>query len=504
MYLTRINDSYTRVSGAEYELNHVINTLRVYTPGAKFDPLVKMGLKSPYTSFVMRDGKDLIILKGHEHMIKHLTTVYPESSEYALKTITGYLSEVIPSLPFKPYDYQVRCFIKCISEVKKIALCCTGSGKSLVIALIADFFRSMGKRTLILVPNINLLTQFASDIKSYNLTKLANDMTILGDGQTPDLSKSLLISTWQSLVKHTDVLDKEPEWSFDCFINDECHRNAGEVSSTCASSLITTRYRFGFTGTIPEDPVLAYRLVGLFGKATRFITAKELIKRGLGTPIKVVTTIFYYHGSMLHALRDATQWNAQLKLLKEYAPRNEYIAKMALERMRANENTLVLFSHTEHGKELYRTIMGILEPKLAITNANIVGKHSFAFQSPHHVYFINGEDDSATRELTRQILEHENGAILVANYAILSTGVNIRKLHNLVLASPLKAYTTITQSLGRGIRKHDTKECFTVYDLVDNLTPVNLGGVFVRQYKHRVKTSYQPESYPITVTNANI
>ena len=58
--------------------------------------------------------------------------------------------------------------------------------------------------------------------------------------------------------------------------------------------------------------------------------------------------------------------------------------------------------------------------------------------------------------------------ILVSGYKILSTGVNIRRLFNLIFASPLRSYTTITQSIGRGLRLHPDKKVFRVFDLVDD------------------------------------
>jgi len=46
----------------------------------------------------------------------------------------------------------------------------------------------------------------------------------------------------------------------------------------------------------------------------------------------------------------------------------------------------------------------------------------------------------------------KQGQILVSGYQILSTGVNIKRLFNMVLGSPMKSYTTITQSIGRLMR----------------------------------------------------
>ena len=190
-------------------------------------------------------------------------------------------------------------------------------------------------------------------------------------------------------------------------------------------------------------------------------------------------------------------WLEQLKLIKENTERNDFICNLGVSLMKKNENSLILFSHTQHGKDLYLEIMKKLFPDVNVENKDITGKYSFDFQKNYHVYFINGEDDAKVREKTRLILENDSGAILVSNYSILSTGVNIKNLHNMIFASPLKAYTTVTQSIGRGIRKHDSKTKFTVFDLVDNLGTRKYSGTFYKQYQHRLKTSYYPEGYTV-------
>ena len=111
---------------------------------------------------------------------------------------------------------------------------------------------------------------------------------------------------------------------------------------------------------------------------------------------------------------------------------------------------------------------------------------------------MNGEDDAVTREKTRKILEHNDDAILIANYAVCSTGINMKKLHNLIFASPLKAFTTVAQSLGRLMRKHNSKTEANIYDLVDVFTNRHKpSGIFWKEFQHRVKKSYNPEGYPI-------
>lgn len=93
-------------------------------------------------------------------------------------------------------------------------------------------------------------------------------------------------------------------------------------------------------------------------------------------------------------------------------------------------------------------------------------------------------------------IEKQN-QILVSGYQLLSTGVSIKKLHNLILASPLKSYTTVTQSIGRLMRLHKDKLIANIYDCIDNFGIRKAGGIFYKQYEHRKNTSYNTEEYPI-------
>jgi len=58
---------------------------------------------------------------------------------------------------------------------------------------------------------------------------------------------------------------------------------------------------------------------------------------------------------------------------------------------------------------------------------------------------------------------------MVASYGTTSTGINIRNIHNIIFASPSKSVVRVLQSIGRGLRKSETKENVTIYDISDDL-----------------------------------
>ena len=302
------------------------------------------------------------------------------------------------------------------------------------------------------------------------------------------IKEEILDECWEYEI---DMLDE-----LDYVITDEAHRFASEETGDIVKSTINCKYKWGFTGTLPEDPTMKMELFGLFGLPKTYITSRELIERGLATPIKINSILFKYSDMDKKLFKESGNYTQQLKFIKDHEARNNFIVNLTC-KLRGHGNTLVLFQHTEHGKMLFMEVMDKLFAGVEVQNKDITGKHSFDFQEKHGIYFLNGEDDAKTRERTRKILEEHDGAILISNYQILSTGVNIKKLHNIILASPLKSYTTVTQSIGRGMRLHSSKKVFTVFDLVDDFGIRKPGGIFYKQYEHRKNTSYNSEEFPV-------
>lgn len=500
MDIVKLNESYSVIDADHNTTKNIFEYLKVERPGAWFEPAVKSGFKSPYEYFGSIQNKKLLVMNGHLQLLGQFGVHAEElESDYTQNDIDVFLNNIKTKLPFPPYDFQEKAFKESILNVKQINKMCTGSGKSMTISLIAEFFRQRGKRGLLLVPNINLLTQFKNDIKDYNLIELYEDTHTIGGGSTErHFNCSLTISTWQSMMNYKDELD-----TLDYVITDEAHRFASNETAAIVKETINCKYKWGFTGTLPEDPIMKMELFGLFGLPKSYITSAGLIERGLATPIKINSIVFEYDRNDKNIFKESGNYTKQLKFLKEHEARNEFIVNLTC-KLRGTGNSLVLFQHTEHGKTLFIDVMKKLYPDVEVKNKDITGKKSYEFQQQYGVYFLNGEDDAKTRENTRRVLEDHEDAVLIANYALLSTGVNIRNLHNMVLSSPLKAYTTVTQSIGRGMRLHESKEVFTVYDLVDNFGIRKPGGIFYKQYEHRKNTSYNPEEFPIIERHFNL
>ena len=119
-----------------------------------------------------------------------------------------------------------------------------------------------------------------------------------------------------------------------------------------------------------------------------------------------------------HDEQTFNKYEDEIQYLIGHEKRNKFISNLALE---LKGNTLVLFTRVEnHGKILYDLI-------------------NSKERERRHVFFVHGGVDVEEREQVREITEHEENAIIIASYGVFSTGINIKKLHNVIFASPSKS-----------------------------------------------------------------
>ena len=215
-----LNSSFVQLNFNEMEasqnaLKTLKQTLQVERAGWQYDYMVKIGRKSKYDVFYQEYGENTLVLDSGLLEIPPVRDILqlnePEVSDNP--EIDEYLEDILESdiLPFAPYAYQIEACRKALNKKRKLSLMCTGSGKSLTISLCLEYFRRKGLKGVLVVPNINLLTQFANDIKSYNLNELHSNIITFGGGskklkQLKESNSSLqagdlVITTWQSLSK---------------------------------------------------------------------------------------------------------------------------------------------------------------------------------------------------------------------------------------------------------------------------------------------------------------
>lgn len=341
-----------------------------------------------------------------------------------------------------PRDYQQEAVLRAIQNGRGILNLATSSGKSLIIYCLIRYLIAKNKKVLIVVPNISLVEQLFSDFKNdYGWENAFQNICLNYGGKELDAQKPILLTTWQSIYK----LPEEFFHDFDALLIDETHQLKAKSISEIASKCVNANFRIGLTGTLPEGDCEKNTIIGYLGPVIHKVMSKELIDKGVISQIKIRNLILNYPEKMRIA---RANYQKEVDAINSYENRNKAL-DYVLENVKEKENVLVLVTKIEHLK----TIKEYLKNKYP-------GKK---------VYDIYGSTDGEAREEIRKRLEKEDDCILVASYGTFSTGSNVKKLHHIVLYSSYKSQIKVLQSIGRGLRKHESKEFVTIWDVVDNM-----------------------------------
>jgi len=367
-----------------------------------------------------------------------------------------------------PRTYQYNAVYEAIKNNRKLLLSPTGSGKSLMIYSIVRYYAATAKKILIVVPTTSLVEQMVSDFADYGWDADSFIHKIYG-GKDKITDKNIIISTWQSIYK----FPKRYFDDIDCVIGDEAHLFKSKSLTGIMTKLHNAKYRFGFTGTLDGSKTHKWVLEGLFGDCEQVTKTDSLIKEGYLSKFRIKVLL------CKHAPQHFDTYHDEMEYLVSHKGRNNLIKNLVQD---IKGNTLVLFNYVEkHGEPLYELINSIIDPE-------------------RKLFFVHGSTDVEDREEVRKITETESNAIIVASYGTFSTGINIKRLHNIVFASPSKSRIRNLQSIGRVLRKGEGKDIATLCDIADDIGGQNYT---LRHLNERV-TIYNEENFKYEVIRVNL
>ena len=457
------NKQFLRVDEAtELELEQLNISLTKRIDSWRFNPLVKRGVWDGYISY-FKDNKwipsglwryvynvckeykfDLKIDGVTELFDKNISAEWFE--KYALELFKG--SEITPR------DYQIEAaynilkFRKCLSELA------TSAGKTLISFLTVAYLleREKAKKILFIVPNVSLVVQATEDFNDYNFANRINiKVQQIYSGQKIREGRNVVIGTYQSLVKK----GKEYFDQFDAVIIDECHKMKSQSIKTILSKCVNAEYRYGLSGTIPKEGTLdRLTLMAYTGPLISEVNAYFLQQEGYIANCKVkVIEMDYAPESAKNAFTEMAHNKYENKdvfqLEQNYVinsePRLDFICKVI---GKIPRNSLVLFHRIEHGKKIYEKLRQ---------------------ETDKQVYYVDGGIDKDVREEFKKKMEKGNDVAIVASYGTFSTGISIKKIHNIFFTESFKSEVIIRQSIGRGLRQHHSKSSVLIIDFVDDL-----------------------------------
>ena len=454
----KINDVFMKVNCDDGLARDLYDFFSFTVPNAKFMPSYKrkfwdgkvrlfsiktnqiyIGLLPYVDEFCRERGFDF---EGINDVIGEKTDIKFDLKKYFMKEY---------NLPFEPRDYQMEAVETTLKYGRQLLLSPTASGKSLIIYLLARWYN---KKTVIIVPTTSLVEQMAKDFEEYGYDK---KICKIYSGQQV-FDSDITITTWQSFSKAPkDVLE-----SFEVVVGDEAHLFKAQTLKGILEKMKKTSIRIGTTGTLDGSEVHRLQLEGLFGPCKKVISSSELMEEGTIANIDIDCIV------LKHKKCHTMSYQEEMDYLVSSEERNSFITNLVAS---LKGNTLVLFQYVEkHGEVLYPMLDGRVDDL-------------------HYVY---GGTDTIDREAVREIVEKSKSSVILASYGTFSTGVNIKRIDNIVFASPSKSRIRNLQSIGRGLRKVDGKDSMRLFDIADDLQCDNYT---LEHLKERINI-YNEENFP--------
>ena len=446
MRISKKNEVYLKLEDLQpSEQQELAEYFTFEVPGAKFMPMYrnriwdgKIRLFSPASGEIyvglLNYVKDYCDKNNISYILEENVD---DTRDVVGSVVRGFVRSLKPKSKGKTLkirDYQLEAVQLALSRNRALILSPTASGKSLIIYSLVRYYQMAGERTLILVPTTSLVEQMYSDFQDYGWSPGTYCQKVY-QGYTTKIEKDVVISTWQSIYK----MPRKYFEQFGCVIGDEAHTFKAKSLTGIMTKLHQCKYRFGFTGTL--DGTQTHRLVleGLFGPVKKVISTKELMDKKTLANLRIKCIILRHSN-----IREKMSYAEELEYIVTNKKRMDFVVNL-LRHLRGN--TLCLFQLVEkHGKILYDEL-----------------------KENENVYFVYGGTDTSDREEIRGLVESHSNSTTIASFGTFSTGINIRNIHNIVLASPSKSKIRVLQSLGRGLRISPSKDSILVYDIADNL-----------------------------------
>jgi len=352
-------------------------------------------------------------------------------------------------------DYQIEAAFKAITQKTGIALHATSAGKSLTIAFILAFlfFKKLISKAVILVPLQSLVTQFTGDLMDFGFNE-----NFVGQlySKKKQIDKPITVAMINSVHNLTDtVAGKDLFENTDLVICDEVHKAAAKTVEASVLNFVNARYFFGCTGTLPEDALSRDIIFSLFGYVLDQRKLKELEEEyDAVSSVKVgILTFCYGDRSFMSRLKRSSSvadWRSEVEFLQtDDEFRNPYIVKTLKNNFESGKNVVALVKNIAYGVHMFDML------KKEIDSENLFS------------IFGSGEE-SKTLEERDEIISYcrstKSTYLIVTNFQIFSTGINIPNLDVVAMIDAGKSKITVAQTIGRGVRRTKKKSNVIILD----------------------------------------
>lgn len=324
--------------------------------------------------------------------------------------------------PFDPREYQQEAIDTCLDNWRGVINFATGMGKTLTAL---HLIRSLGRKTLIVVPSDSIAQQFYSELcDAFGEERIG----FFGGGKKK--IKDITVGIAASVIKATATFKKE---ELGCIIFDEVHHIAASTFYDIASNLGDVGRIYGLTAT-------DYRSDGkdiMINAGCGEVLIKRDIKWGIDNGFLAKPKF-----TVREVPTSGTDFkNNKLKSYKEHVlgdvVMKQQILKDLMDALNNGQSVLCLVNEVSHGEELSKQT---------------------------GLPFAQGKDKKS-----QQYVEDLNaGKIkgLIGTAGKVSEGTDTKNVDVLIMAHFIASKGPVIQSIGRALRKTSTKNEAMIIDYI--------------------------------------
>lgn len=349
-------------------------------------------------------------------------------------------------------DYQKPC-VNAVKDYCNVILSMgCGMGKTLsCLGAIGE----IKQRTLWLAGTIDLVKQAESSCKKFMKCKTS----FITEGKL-NLDGDIVFGTVQSVYKFIQNGELKQD-EFGCVVLDECqHISANPKSLQMFRTVFeyfAAKYRVGLSATVWRTDGLEKAIVDIIGKIKYNITQKGkeyycmydnkcLMKFPIDkfqVPCHVVVreTNYTIDDKDVYSKNGGT---IEFASLISDIGNNEERNKVILEDLKKVKGSTIVLSDR------------ITQLKFFESNLD-------------SAVLITGDTPKKLREQGLNDIREGKKKYLLASYSLAREGLDAPILSNLILATPIKAFSSVVQSIGRIQRPYEGKDIAYVYDYVDDV-----------------------------------
>ncbi|WP_284140507.1 DEAD/DEAH box helicase [Virgibacillus sp. LDC-1] len=329
---------------------------------------------------------------------------------------------------------------------KGLVISATGTGKTYLAAF--DVRRVAPKRMLFVVHREQILHKAKSDFQRV-MGGLSKDFGILS-GTHKQMDAKYLFTTIQTISKQETLAQFNRE-EFDYILVDEVHK-AGAASYLRVLDYFKPVFLLGMTAT-PERTD-DFNIYELFDYNIAYeIRLQEALEEDMLCP-------FHYFG--------VTDMEYNGEIIDDTAILSKLVTD---ERV---EHILDKLDYYGHSGDCVKGLMFCSRKEEAVKLSDALNKRGY------RTVALTG--DHSQEERMHQVDRLENGYLdYILTVDIFNEGIDIPSINQVVMLRQTQSSIIFIQQLGRGLRKHDSKDFVTVIDFIGNyknnyLIPIALSG----------------------------